>query len=39
MDCTRRYYSRNCSNGSTRITWRDMTKIRLEDLDLPWTWN
>jgi hypothetical protein len=31
MDCTRRYYSCNCLNGSTRITWHDMTKIGLED--------
>ena len=32
MDCTRRYYSCNCFNGSTRITWPHMTKIGLEDL-------
>ena len=31
MDCTRRYYSCNCFNGSTRITWPHMTKIGLEE--------
>jgi hypothetical protein len=31
MGCTRRYYSCNCFNGSTRITWHDMTKIGLDD--------
>jgi hypothetical protein len=31
MDCTGRYYCMYCINGSTRITWRDMTKIGLED--------